>query len=160
MTDKDFTRRRILKAAGAVSGFALVPNSSVAQQNDGDQKKNGGVGPDPQLHSVPHDIGIYNNSTKPAEYEIKITGDGGNKLFEKQINLEGFNDPDVSNDVKSRFIGRVTAPGRGYQTIAASVGGQTETIKVLMNKNGIVDFGTVGIYVMPGGNLHLTWSMA
>ena len=154
MSNKNHTRRQILKASTATAGFAIASANAIAEPTDDAAKE------DEDFHSLPHDIGVYNNSDSSVEYEIEILGENNAQVYEKQLSLEGGNDPAIANQLQTRFIGLLTAPGKGRTTVQVQAKDQSVSADVLMDENGIVEFGTLGIYIHPDGTLDAMWSMA
>lgn len=158
MTDKNLTRRRVLEAA-ASSSIAIVPASASAKEIAARPDESSEQLDDLHENALPHDIGVFNNWDTPATFEIQITNDQGSD-YEQEIELKGLNDPDTDNSKHSRFIGMVTVPGRYYHTIEISAVGQSVSSEVLLDETGIVEFGSIGIYLHPDGTLDAMWSMA
>ena len=157
MTDNNLDRRRVLEAVAAGS-LTIVPVSAADGEDDDSP---GTSGPEDDLHAnaIPHDVGVYNNWNRPVTFQVKISDTEGRE-FEREFELAGMTDPERNNGAQTQFVGKITAPGRNYHEVVVEAAGQRVTSEVLMDEGGVVEFGSIGIYVHPDGELDAMWSMA
>lgn len=150
MSDTNPSRRTVLKLAGATGGIALVSSQTVEASQ---------AAPNDDLHDSFHDLGVYNNSDETVSLTVSIQGD--TRSYERRLTLPGIGDQAADN-ADSRFIGAVSTPGRGWYevTVTSPSSPQSVTEEVLLTENGVPEFGTLGVYVTPGGELRSMWSMA
>lgn len=154
---KRVTRRKILSMAGAAGGIAILPVGEIEAAEEAEEG----------LHTEMHDLGVFNNTESRKQVQIRLSSKTneevskhGENLFELTQTLPGINQSQAVTASDARSIAAITTPGRGWYKMTVEVDGQTASRDVLLDRTGVVDYGSIGVYVDPDGTPAVRWSMS